>query len=65
LDSALEHSKKSIELSPDNGQFFDTLAEVYLARGDKAEALRQMHKAVELLPEDPRLAEHLKEMERE
>ena len=50
LDEALKFSKLSIELSPTNGGFYDTLGRVYYARGDYDNAIRYQTKAAELEP---------------
>jgi tetratricopeptide (TPR) repeat protein len=50
LDEALKASQKSLELSPDNGGYYDTLGRVYFARGDYQKAVSFQTKAVELEP---------------
>jgi tetratricopeptide (TPR) repeat protein len=50
LDEALKYSKKSVELMPTLGGFYDTLARVYFAKGDLAAAIKQQTKAAELDP---------------
>jgi tetratricopeptide (TPR) repeat protein len=50
LDRALEHGLKAVELSPDSGSHWDTLAEVHFQRGDKDKAIAAQKKAVDLSP---------------
>ena len=47
LDEALKCSQKSLELSPNEGAYYDTLAHVYFARKDYANAVKFQKKAVE------------------
>ena len=50
LDKALKASQKSLELSPDNGGYYDTLGRVYFARGNYEKAVSFQSKAVEWDP---------------
>jgi tetratricopeptide (TPR) repeat protein len=50
FDEALKCSQKSIELKPEEGGFYDTLARVYFAKGDLQNAVKQQTKAAELDP---------------
>lgn len=50
LDKALEYSRKSIALRPEEGGYYDTLAHVHFARGDYEEAVRAQTRAAELEP---------------
>ena len=50
LDEALQYSKKSLELSPDAGGYYDTLAHVYFAKGDYDNAVKSQSKAAEMDP---------------
>jgi tetratricopeptide (TPR) repeat protein len=50
LDEALRYSKRSLELTGNNGSYRDTLARVYLAKGDLDEALKQQAAAAAVLP---------------
>ena len=45
LDEALVLSQRSVELEPEEGSYWDTLAEVYLRRGQLAEAEAANEKA--------------------
>ncbi|MDY0167098.1 MAG: tetratricopeptide repeat protein [Thermoguttaceae bacterium] len=48
FDEALRYSHKSLELSPDEGAYLDTLAHVYFAKKDYANAVKYQTRAVEL-----------------
>ncbi|HUT13446.1 MAG TPA: hypothetical protein VMY42_23360 [Thermoguttaceae bacterium] len=50
LEEALRYSKRSIELQPTYGGYYDTLAHVYFARGDYENAVKTQTKAAELEP---------------
>ena len=50
LDEALRLSKRSLELVGEHGAYCDTLAQVYFAKGDYANAVKQQTRAAELLP---------------
>ena len=50
LDEALRLAKRSLELVGENGAYCDTLARVYFAKGDYANALKHQSRAAELLP---------------
>jgi tetratricopeptide (TPR) repeat protein len=60
LDEALKCSRKSLELEPNNGGYYDTLARVYYARGDHASAVEYQAKAAELNPHSRQIARQLK-----
>jgi hypothetical protein len=46
LDDALEHAHKAVELSGDQANALDTLAEVHFQRGDQAKAIELMQKCI-------------------
>jgi len=48
LDEALRYSHKSLELRPDEGAYYDTLAHVYFAKNDYANAVKYQTRAAEL-----------------
>lgn len=48
LDEALPLSRMAAQLAPENAHFLDTLAEILFKRGERAEALQLIRKAVEL-----------------
>jgi tetratricopeptide (TPR) repeat protein len=50
LDTALEFSKKSIQLRPSSGGFYDTLAHVHFAKGDYENAVKTQTKAAQMEP---------------
>jgi tetratricopeptide (TPR) repeat protein len=59
LDEALKFSRKSLELSPNNGAYLDTLAHVHFARGELEEAVRVQTKAIEMEPHSGLLVKEL------
>jgi tetratricopeptide (TPR) repeat protein len=59
LDEALKYSQKSLELYPNNGGLYDTLARVYYARGDYENALKNQQHAAELEPHNGLIAKQL------
>jgi len=48
LDIALKLAERAIILRPAEPEYWDTIAEIHLARGEKMEALKKINKAVEL-----------------
>jgi tetratricopeptide (TPR) repeat protein len=48
---AIEYSKKSLELAPDEPSYLDTLGRCYYAAGDYENAVKSQRKAVELAPQ--------------
>ena len=50
LDEALQLSRRSLALDPDNPEFLDTLAEIYYKRKEYLRALTFIRKAVEQNP---------------
>ena len=50
LDEALRLSKRSLDLTGEQGSFRDTLAHVYFAKGDYADALKHQTRAAQSLP---------------
>ncbi len=50
MDKALQYSKKSLELDPDNGGYLDTLAHVHFGRGEYEKAVATQTKAIEFEP---------------
>lgn len=59
-DAALRYSKKSLELSPDAGGYYDTLAHVYAGKGDYKNAVETQTKAAKLEPHSRAIQEKLK-----
>ena len=60
LDEALRCSLKSVELAPEEGGFYDTLAHVYFARKEYEKAVETQKKAVKLDPHSGVLKRKLK-----
>jgi len=48
LDIALQLIERALILQPDQPRYWDTLAEIHLARGEKIEALKRINRAIEL-----------------
>jgi tetratricopeptide (TPR) repeat protein len=59
FDEALKYSQKSLELLPDTGGLYDTLARVYYAKGDYENALKHQQRAAELEPHNGLIARQL------
>jgi len=59
LDLALKYSKKSLELSPESGSYYDTLAHVYFAKGDYQNAVKTQSKAARLEPRSGQIRQAL------
>jgi tetratricopeptide (TPR) repeat protein len=59
FDEALKFSQKSVELSPDSGGYYDTLARVYYAKGDYENAFLNQQKAAEMEPHSGLVAKQL------
>jgi tetratricopeptide (TPR) repeat protein len=50
FDEAIKCSQKSLELQPDEGGYYDTLAHAYFGKGDLENAVKTQTKAAELEP---------------
>ena len=50
FDEAVRCSRKSLELQPDEGGYYDTLAHVYFGKGDYENAVKYQTKAAQLDP---------------
>ncbi len=61
LDEALRYSHKSLELRPNEAAYYDTLAHVYFARNDYANAVKYQARAVELEPHSKIIRDQLDE----
>jgi len=59
FDEAIGFSKKSIQLSPGYGGYYDTLAHAYFAKGDYENAVNAQVKAAELEPHSGLIARQL------
>jgi len=60
LDAALKASQKSLELSPNNSAYLDTIAHVYFAKGDLANAVKHQTMAAQREPHSGLLNSELK-----
>lgn len=52
LDQGIENAKKAADLDPSDDDLWDLLAELYFAKGDKAEALKAIEEAIKLKPSE-------------
>lgn len=59
LDLALEYVRKALAAKPTSGAFVDTLGWIYFRQGRYELALEELHKAADLLPDDPTILDHL------
>ena len=59
---AIEIFKFSVELAPHFYNSYDSLAEAYMAHGDKPLAVQNYRKSLELNPENMNAAEKLKQL---
>ncbi len=50
FEEALKYSKKSLELEPDAGGYYDTMGRVYYGKGDYENAVKTQTKAAEMDP---------------
>jgi Flp pilus assembly protein TadD len=62
---AVEHSKRSLELAPDEPSYLDTLGRCYYAAGDLENAVKTQRRAVELAPHYQVMRRQLAQFERE
>ena len=60
MNEAIKLSKKSLELSPDTGGYYDTLGRAYYGKGDYENAVENQLKAVELDPHSGQIQRQLK-----
>ncbi len=65
LGAALKHSLRSLELSPNNAGYLDTLAHVYAAMGDFEKAVRHQSRAAEIEPHSGLITRQLVKFEDE
>lgn len=63
-DTALEYSKKSLELEPDTAIYLDTLAECYYVRGDTEKAIELIERAIDRYESDSSLIYFKKQLKR-
>ena len=62
---AVEHSRRSLEIRPDEPSYLDTLGRCYYAAGDLENAIKAQKRAVELAPHYGVMRRQLKLFERE
>jgi tetratricopeptide (TPR) repeat protein len=62
---AVEHSRRSLELSPDEPSYLDTLGRCYYAAGDLENAVKSQQRAVELAPHYGVMRRQLEQFQRE
>jgi tetratricopeptide (TPR) repeat protein len=60
---ALEYGRKAVELEPHHANYRETLAEVQFQRRDKAAALAEIKRCIELDPKNPYYAKQRARME--
>ena len=61
---AVQHSLRSLELSPDEPSYLDTLGRCYFSAGDVENAIKAQQKAVELAPQYQIMRRQLAEFEK-
>jgi len=59
LDQAKEYVTRALKIKPDNAAYIDTLAWVHYRQGHYAAARDELKKALELMPDDPTINEHM------
>jgi tetratricopeptide (TPR) repeat protein len=59
LDTARRHVTRALQLAPNNGAYLDTLGWIDYKQKRYAEALDQILKASERIPDDPTILDHL------
>jgi len=64
LDEALRCAQKAVELAPDAGAYYDTLARVYFARKDLTNALKYQAKAVQLEPHSQQIRRQFEQFQK-
>ena len=63
VKDAIEIFKLNVEMFPQNANSYDSLGEAYMESGDKALAIQNYKKALELNPKNTNAAEKLKKLE--
>lgn len=59
LDKALEYVLRALQLEPENGAYIDTLGWIYYQQKRYEDAIKQLIKANERLPNDPTIVDHI------
>lgn len=63
LDQALKHINEALEARPDSAAFTDTRGWIYFMQGRYEEARVDIARALELLPGDPTITDHMGDVE--
>ena len=59
IDEALKFAQKAVDMSPDSGAYYDTMAHVYFGKGDYENAVKHQTTAAELDPYSGLIAKQL------
>ncbi len=59
LEKALEYILRADALKPNNGFIIDSLGWTYYRLGDYDQAVRELERSLQLIPDDPHIHEHL------
>jgi tetratricopeptide (TPR) repeat protein len=59
LDESITVIQRALAIEPTNGYFLDSLGWAYFQKGLYAKALAELNKAIEEVPDDPVIQEHL------
>ncbi len=62
LNEAARMARKAASMEPDSAEIRDTLAWIYYKKGEIIQAYNEIKKAMELLPNNPEILEHYKEI---
>lgn len=62
LSEAARMARKAASIDPDSPEIRDTLAWVYYKKGEIIQAYNEIRKAMELLPDNPEIIKHYKEI---
>jgi tetratricopeptide (TPR) repeat protein len=64
LDEAESLIQNALKIKPEDGYITDSLGWVYYKRGQYRQALKYLMKAVDLVPDDPVILEHIGDVHR-
>lgn len=64
MKEAIEVLKLNVHLYPESANTYDSLAEVYETAGDKALAIKNYKRSLELDPKNTNAEQHLKKLEK-
>lgn len=65
LEEAQTHADRAVALAPNSASYLDTLAEVQFRRGDRAAAIANSKRSVQLRPDDATLKQQLERFQKE